>query len=661
MVSLQQEVIMTGTLWGVARLSLRDGITRLLFVLVALAAFAGTAMAQNPVPLINQPLVPDAIAPASRPLGFTLRVNGTGFVPSSVVYWNGSPRPTTYVSNSRLKAKIQALDFLRPGTASITVVSPGPGGGTSNVVFFEVTVNAALMAVGAPFDFATGYQQPQSNPTSVVTGDFNGDGKLDLAATNYNHSDVGILLGNGDGTFGPVATYAAGSYPLSVAVGDFNADGKLDLAVACNNQSNSVNILLGNGDGTFQRAVSYTAGSVSVSVAAGDFNADGKLDLVVANAQSNDVSILLGNGNGTFQTAVSYGVGSGPQSVAVGDFNADGKPDLAVANLDSNDVSILLGNGDGTFHTAVSYGAGSGPRSVAIGDFNADGKLDLAVANFNSADVSILLGNGDGTFQTAVSYSAGPGGALSVAVGDFNADNVPDLAVANFYSGNLGVLLGNGDGTFQTAVSYGAGSGPRSVAVGDFNRDGKLDMVVAYGGTGSVLLQNSLRFATQLVGTSSAPQPVTLSNTTGLPVNISSIVISGTNGSDFGQTNDCGSSLPAGGTCIINVTFTPSQLGPRTASVTTTYDGRGSPLVVNLRGKGTVVKLDPPRLEFGKVLVIPLSWMGEPLGAVQEANPCHSARRIVNPLCLKSRLQALVFATRYRGTPGPVPRLCPNS
>src|SRR5881397_2620325 len=175
-----------------------------------------------------------------------------------------------------------------------------------------------------------------------------------------------------------------GTNPRSVAVGDFNGDGRLDLAVT--NASSydvpgTVSVLLGNGDGTFQSALSFAVGSNPLSVAVGDVNGDGRLDLAVANYYSNDVSVLLGNGDGTFQPARTFRVGTYPSSVVVGDFNGDGRPDLAVANGNSNDVSVLLGNGDGTFQPALSFAAGTAPVSVAVGDINGDGRPDLAVAN----------------------------------------------------------------------------------------------------------------------------------------------------------------------------------------------------------------------------------------------------------------------------------------
>jgi hypothetical protein len=262
-------------------------------------------------------------------------------------------------------------------------------------------------------------------------------------------------------SFQVAPTYAAGSGPSSVAVGDFNGDGKPDLAVT-NRESNNVSVLLGNGDGTFQAAVNYGAGSGPVSVAVGDFNGDGKPDLAVANSDFSsgigNVSVLMGKGDGTFQAAVNYAAGSHPGFVAVGDFNGDGKPDLAVTNQfsgdgsgsGSNNVSVLMGKGDGTFEAAVNYAAGSVPAFVAVGDFNGDGKPDLAVANGGSNNVSVLLGKGDGTFQTAVNYAVGAYPAL-VALGDFNGDGKPDLAVAN---------SGSNDVSVQLLVNCWASSGP---------------------------------------------------------------------------------------------------------------------------------------------------------------------------------------------------------
>src|SRR5947207_3285190 len=297
---------------------------------------------QNPVPLINQPLVPEATRPGGA--GFSLTVNGTGFVSGSVVKWNGSTRATTVVGRSQLKATIFSTDIAKAGTAWVKVANPSPGGGTSNLVFFEITRPTSSVALSASSVHAG------SNPTSAAVGDFNGDGKLDLVEANFNTGNVTILLGNGNGTFQAPRSYGTNGAPTSVAVGDFNRDGKLDLVVTnlVNNSggAGSMGVLLGNGDGTFQPVVNYGLGSNPDSVAIGDFNGDGKLDLAVANSggygNPASMKLLLGNGNGTFQPALEF-VGAGspnPSSLAVGDFIGHGRLDVAVA--DGSTVATLL-------------------------------------------------------------------------------------------------------------------------------------------------------------------------------------------------------------------------------------------------------------------------------------------------------------------------------
>ncbi|MEW6733830.1 MAG: SBBP repeat-containing protein [Acidobacteriota bacterium] len=194
------------------------------------------------------------------------------------------------------------------------------------------------------FAVATNFNAGAS-PYSVAVGDFNRDSKLDLAVTNLttpgdpSADSVAILLGNGLGGFGTPTYFNAGP-SFSVAVGDFNLDGRLDLAVA--NLTNNVSILLGNGLGSFGSSTNFSVEASPFSVTVGDFNLDGKPDLVTANDLSNNISVLLGNGLGGFDSSINFSVGISPFSVAIGDFNLDGKPDLAVANYRSSNVSILL-------------------------------------------------------------------------------------------------------------------------------------------------------------------------------------------------------------------------------------------------------------------------------------------------------------------------------
>ena len=354
----------------------------------------------------------------------------------------------------------------------------------------SVLINNGDGTFAAKVDFG-----PGSAPASVAVGDFNTDGKPDLALLNSGSNTVGVFINTAPvqaGFFGAPINKATGLGPIAIAVGDFNLDGKPDVATA-NSNGNTVSVLLNNGNGTFATKVDYATGSVPYSVAVGDFNRDGRPDLAVTNFTSNTVSVFINNGDGTFATKVDHGTGPGPVSVAVGDFNLDGKPDLAVANSNGNTMSVLLNNGAGVFAPKVDYITGSAPFSVAVGDFNLDGKLDLAVANNGSDTVSVFLNAGSGTFAAKVDYSTGAGSAPeSVAVGDFNLDGKPDLAVANIGANNVSVLLNNGSGTFAAHVDYGTGVSPNWVTIGDFNLDGKLDLATANtsGHNASVLINN---------------------------------------------------------------------------------------------------------------------------------------------------------------------------
>ena len=441
-----------------------------------LTAQAGTTQSfiftytADPDGLINGEI--DIAIPAGWSGGSATSSTGSAVITSGVIKVTG----ITLASGSMT---IGLNNVTVPGTTGANTFNTqekSTSGGTLTSLAVQpvvnVTANGTLTSFATHNDFAVG-----SRPTSVATGDFNGDGKLDLAVTNFFSASVSVLLGTGTGSVGAKTDFATGNNPQSVAIGDFNGDGNLDLAVA--NFSSTVSILLGTGTGSFGAKTDFATGNNAGSVAVGDFNGDGKLDLATANLNGG-VSILLGTGTGSFGAKTDFAAGSGPSSVAVGDFNGDGKLDLAVTNSSSATVSIFLGTGTGSFGAKTDFATGAVPKSVAIGDFNADGKLDLAVANFSGDSVSVLLGTGTGTFGAKTDFSTGTF-PFSVAVGDFNNDGKLDLAVANngnSFGNTVSVLPGTGSGSFGARTDLNTGAGPTSVAVGDFNIDGKLDLAV---------------------------------------------------------------------------------------------------------------------------------------------------------------------------------------
>jgi len=360
---------------------------------------------------------------------------------------------------------------------------------------------------------------------SVAVGDFNGDGKPDLAVADQAADTISVLVNTTapnatTPTFAAKVDFAAGFEPASIVVGDLNGDGRPDLAVV-HPSSKTVSVFLntaapGATTPTFAAEVDFATGSTPSSIAVSDLNGDGKPDLAVANGGSNTVSVLLNTtapgATQSFAAKVDFATGSGPRSIAVGDLNGDGKPDLAVANEGTSTVSVLLnttapGATTPSFAAKVDLGTSSEPVSIAVGDLNGDGKPDLAVANFSSDTVSVLLnttvpGATTPSFAAKVDFATGPL-PESVAVGDLNGDGKPDLAVVDANANTVSIVLntttaGATTPSFAAKVDFATGTNPRSIAVGDFNGEGKRDLAVANqnANTVSVLLNATAAGAT---------------------------------------------------------------------------------------------------------------------------------------------------------------------
>lgn len=657
---------------------------------------------------------------------------------------------------------IAAGDFNGDGKLDLVVADSTPTG--------QVPTSALLSTLIGNGDGTFQNKISQTVPASLgslAVGDFNGDGKLDVAAVTVNTSVVSIFLGRGDGSFATPTQYPTGPMLLSppyhnVLAGDFNGDGKPDLAVATDN---GIAVLLGNGDGTFQP---FTLVSSLSSVSPGDellaltdFNNDGKLDIVKATQTgASIINVALGNGDGTFQQATGFQIPSilNTESAVVGDFNGDGKPDLAFASQSSDVVTILFGKGDGTFQGHIEYSVPSVSNNVNFmlaADFNGDGALDMALADFGAGGVSVFVnqpvaafapralrfGNqGIDTTSPQQSVTLTNGGAAPLAIasivasGDFaetndcgsslglgkactanvtfaptadgarsgllsftdNASVVPQTLVLSGTGTGAGFVVsvapgssasqtvtagqmasyslvltpeGGFNGTINLACS-GAPAGANCTAPTSLSLTGTSAVTttinvattaVAFvplvpqtvpaapvsfrlrfnlrwvglllgtffmlallaiiagrvrqpawlavtaaavlvflwagcGGGGAstqpppapsaTLSTSSLSFSSENQGATSPAQSVMLTNSGNAPLSISAISLAGTNPGDFQQTNTCGSSVVAGGSCSVGVKFTPTATGSRSASLTISDNATGSPQLVNLMGTG---------------------------------------------------------------------------
>jgi hypothetical protein len=452
---------------------------------------------------------------------------------------------TTQIGASLLA--VTAVDLNGDGKADVLGVFSG-------TLWVYLGKGDGTFAPGVAYSLGAAPGAELSLYTSISLGDFNGDNRTDVVVTVEN-SNVPtqqpiqiaqeiVLLGNGDGTFQTAkAAFDSLIYPSPVAVGDFNGDGKLDLAVtgSLTDLLYGTYVLLGNGDGTLQKPTSVIPGQLG-ELATADVNGDGKLDLVVQ-PYAKEVQIYLGNGDGYFANSGNYllslpirgnyllslpiqGAGQGVLGIVVADLNGDGKLDIAGGN------GVLLGNGDGTFQgiplsvvpngiwpssgsiaavvarfdnagapgmavlgnggVSILTNDGSGSLSLAhtyplqgegsiilARDFNGDGNLDLLVIGSNSdlegtgvLDYAVLLGNGDGSFRSAVSYPLFATGyrSISAVTAGFRGYGLDvAIAISDGSDGALIVLWGNGDGTFSPFWFLEIGLNPLLVA--DFNYD----------------------------------------------------------------------------------------------------------------------------------------------------------------------------------------------
>ncbi|HVR27177.1 MAG TPA: FG-GAP-like repeat-containing protein [Candidatus Polarisedimenticolia bacterium] len=426
----------------------------------------------------------------------------------------------------------------------------------------------------------------------IATGDFNGDGIPDFVIGNCCDSTVGVtvFLSRPDGSMQTGVNYGAGGSLNYVAVADFNGDGKLDIAAA-DNGNGVVQIFNGLGDGTFSTGSTFATditNSYPQGLLAGDFNHDGHPDLAVENYSQN-VGILINDGTGGFLAPVNYSLSNySYQGIGTADLKGDGNLDLVIPFNNGSAIAILLGNGDGTFQAETDLTVGLNPGSVAIADLNGDGKLDLAAttSQYGSTGVDVAFGNGDGTFQTPVFYPSSLQDfnldnpyTTFIQAADIDGDGKLDLVYVNTEYGTVGVLFGSGNGSFYDPVEYPTSGYAWQLAVADVNQDGAPDVVTASDDfSGVTVLLNSNGSATKANYTVAAA-PSTATVTAGSSAAFT-FTVTPSNHYNGTVTFSCGL-LPSLATCTFNpasVTLDGStpvtvQLAVATAAVSASLQG----------------------------------------------------------------------------------------
>lgn len=465
------------------------------------------------------------------------------------------------------------------GVYTVNLTATAIGGLTSTASFALTVISEkgcspfANSNLTGSFSGSTG---ASTTPQLGSVADFNNDGIQDYAVGVFTGSKVSVFIGIGDGTFDaavdlPGPTSASTQF---TTVGDFNGDGNIDIA-ASNVNASSLSFWPGNGDGTFGTRVDVATNATPRSLVAADLNNDGKLDLAVVSSSStvNGVGIHLGNGDGTFGAASTISTGGTGFALVVGEFTGDTNLDLFTGVTTSG--RLLTGDGLGGFTVTTVGTFASNTEWASTGDFNGDGDLDIAIDNIAATNnMNILLGNGTGGFSDAPGspFTVVGTGLFGNTVGDLDGDGNLDLLVSNLTAASVTVFLGDGTGAVSSVGTLTGFTGPRGISVADLNNDGRQDVVIVDRSGGAV--QTKLGGCAVDITTGSLPD-----GTQGQPYNSSILAAGGTPPYSFGGTGlPSNLSIGTGGT----ITGTPSVNGifypTFTATDSSMFSGKGKAL-----------------------------------------------------------------------------------
>ncbi len=293
------------------------------------------------------------------------------------------------------------------------------------------------LGVFQPAELLHQFSESDVNPDSIVTGDYNEDGKIDFALTRRSAADIIVFVGDGTGAFIPGSPVPVGIEPNRLATGDLDNDGHLDLVTALGGGA-SIDVLFGDGLLNFPVTLNLPTSSTPFDVIVFSANNDSFLDLAVVTFAGDELILFLGQENRTFSSPDIYPIGDNGASVRSGDWNGDFISDLAISLYYNPIILVALGNGDGTFSTPTPTSASTNTYNLNVADFNLDGKPDLISPSQSFNGVNILLGLGDGTFLALDPIEMESDG-FDLAVGDFDEDCLTDFAVAGYRKSNISV------------------------------------------------------------------------------------------------------------------------------------------------------------------------------------------------------------------------------
>lgn len=467
---------------------------------------------------------------------------------------------------------------------------------------------------GVPFGAAL---LKESTP---VLADMNGDGALDIVVADAASDNINYYQGNGDGTFQASITVATLSNPGSIlSVGDFDGDGILDIA-AGNRTDTNIALFNGVGDGTFVFDQNLTALGNSEASTVGDFNEDGWLDLVGGDFIASNSSLLLNDAGLGFNSASALNLGVNMVAVAAADLNGDGHADIiGNQHAQSNSMTVSLGAGDGTFAPLLTLSPGLffNPEPITVANFAAGGGLGFAITDSASGAVDIFMLTATVTPSTfdfgnvAINSTPTP----QVLTITNNTTNTIDLTSSTFSGANAseftiastdcGATLAPGASCTSSVAFTPLASGARAATFTLVDSAPGGEQTVSFTGTGvdasAVLLTPAtLTFVTRQLNTTSGTQVITVKNSGNATLTIASITLAGADPGDFAETNTCLATLAVNATCTVSVTFTPTVVGARTASVIITDNALDTPETIALQGVGAIdtVSLSPASLTY---------------------------------------------------------------